>query len=650
VSTPDREATDAAYLSAAVAWIRALLAQHVEPESAAAAGDPDELRIRMDALATGSPAPSAVELFERFQLSDFERNVLLLCVAAELASDVAALLARAGGERAVALPTFAVAMTILPSPAWEALSPGGKLRYWRMVEVDHRPEPLTSRALRLDERILHQVKGLAHLDERLAPTIRPGADLGPHELPASQRAVCDAVVATLDAATSQGPLPLIQLVGPASSARLVAHEVCSELALTLAEVAAGRLPRGALDLAETARLWSRELRLGPVALLVSDLDDLDEHERSGVRGVLDLLWGPVFLSSCEAAAGASDWALAFDVARPTAAEQMEAWTQAAVGAADAEALAGHFDLEQCEIERVALVAGARGDGTGEALWDACRRAARRGLDQLAQRVQVKARWSDLVLPRHELDLLEMVVNHASNRLMVYDSWGYGARMNRGFGVAALFAGGSGTGKSMAAEAIAGRLRLDLYRIDLAALVSKWVGETAKSLRRVFDAAERSGAVLFFDEADAVFGKRTEIRDAHDRYANTETDYLLQRLESYRGVAILATNKRSSIDAAFVRRLRVVVTFPAPGVDERRRLWETALPAAVPRDPQDPIDADRLAGFELSGGSIHAAGLTGSFLAASDGGAVGMRHLVAGARNELVKLERPADQQKVPVGR
>jgi SpoVK/Ycf46/Vps4 family AAA+-type ATPase len=213
-------------------------------------------------------------------------------------------------------------------------------------------------------------------------------------------------------------------------------------------------------------------------------------------------------------------------------------------------------------------------------------------------------------------------------------------MNRGLGISALFAGASGTGKTMAAEVMANHLRLNLYRIDLSAVVSKYIGETEKNLRRLFDAAEDGGAILFFDEADALFGKRSEVKDSHDRYANIEINYLLQRMEAYRGLAILATNMKSALDQAFMRRLRFIVNFPFPDADDRKRIWRKVFP---PETPTEGLDYDRLARLNLTGGSIHNIALNAAFLAAQGNTPVTMVLLLAAARTEMRKLARPVSE-------
>jgi SpoVK/Ycf46/Vps4 family AAA+-type ATPase len=253
-----------------------------------------------------------------------------------------------------------------------------------------------------------------------------------------------------------------------------------------------------------------------------------------------------------------------------------------------------------------------------------------------------------VLPKMEMDLLKQIGAQVRQRNMVYVEWGFARKMNRGFSISALFAGDSGTGKTMAAEVIANELRLNLYRIDLSAVVNKYIGETEKNLRRLFDAAEDGGAILLFDEADALFGKRSEVKDSHDRYANVEINYLLQRIESYRGLAILATNMKSALDTAFLRRLRFIVTFPFPGVADRRRLWEKVflqddLTHGLAAPPLDRLDYDRLARLNLAGGHIHNVALNAAFMAAHAGTKVNMPLILEAARAEFLKLDRPLNE-------
>jgi SpoVK/Ycf46/Vps4 family AAA+-type ATPase len=348
-----------------------------------------------------------------------------------------------------------------------------------------------------------------------------------------------------------------------------------------------------------------------------------------------------------------------DVAKPTQAEQTQAWQSqleqhisGVDAAALADRLANQFSFNLSDIRRVAGSASpdVQPDqrGPAERLWQACLMAARPRLDMLAQRLEVSARvWEDLVLPAPEAKILRQIVDQVSQRQRVYQQWGFDRRLSRGLGINALFAGESGTGKTLAAEVIASELQLNLYRIDLSQVVSKYIGETEKNLRKLFDAAEDGGTILFFDEADALFGKRSEVKDSHDRYANIEINYLLQRMEAYRGLAILATNVKSALDPAFMRRLRFIVSFPFPGITERARIWQRAFPEEA---EQEALDYDGLARFNLTGGSIQNIAINAAFLAASAGGPISMPLILDAARGEFRKLEKPfneADFRLVP---
>jgi SpoVK/Ycf46/Vps4 family AAA+-type ATPase len=294
-----------------------------------------------------------------------------------------------------------------------------------------------------------------------------------------------------------------------------------------------------------------------------------------------------------------------------------------------------------QIGEAALAAPVgEGQSLDDRLWGACLAHTRPRMDQLAQRIDPKATWGDIVLPEEQSTLLHQIADQVGRRVRVYDEWGFRQKMNRGLGISALFAGESGTGKTMAAEVMANDLRLNLYRIDLSTVVSKYVGETEKNLRRLFDAAEDGGAILFFDEADALFGKRSEVKDSHDRYANIEISYLLQRMEAYRGLAILATNMKSALDQAFMRRLRFVIDFPFPGPADRRRIWEMIFPAET---PVEGLDYAWLSRLNLTGGSIHNIALNAAFLAARRGTPVTMPLVLEAARTEFLKLERPVNE-------
>jgi hypothetical protein len=297
---------------------------------------------------------------------------------------------------------------------------------------------------------------------------------------------------------------------------------------------------------------------------------------------------------------------------------------------------GNYGLTAEQLQLVRLAAPGVGG-----LSVAVRRLAAGHISNLAPRTRPAHSWEDLVLDPDRTERLREVVARCRHKRKVFGAWGFSALPSGG--VVGLFSGPSGTGKTLAAEIIAGELALDLYKVDLAALVSKWVGETEKNLAQVFAAAEASNVALFFDEADALFGKRSEVSDAHDRYANIEVAYLLQRLEHYEGLVLMATNLATNIDPAFMRRIHVHVEFPMPEEPERRRIWERSLPPGAPRDN---LDLDLLAKlFKLSGGSIHNAALTAGFLAADAGTDISMGVVVEAVQREMRKLGRlltPAD--------
>jgi ATP-dependent 26S proteasome regulatory subunit len=570
----------------------------------------------------------------------------------ELDTSIAGLCARAQRDPERAYPTFALALSLFNEPAWEALSPERPLRYWHLIEISQPGgQPLTTSRLRADEWIVNYLKGLSYLDDRLTPLLMPLA-LPEHELdlPASQGRVADLIVDRLKTTTPGRAPPPIQLIGPdGASKRLVAGIVCRALNVHPYRLQWSLLPTPPADLETFARLWRRAAMLLPVALYL----ETDAAEQQGERGThsgavsrfLGRVNALVLVDAREPLPGLSESSFSVDVAKPTAAEQKAAWA-AALGPEAGESpalLASQFHLNINAIREVATE--VRRDSTAAAnkhvqLWDACLARTRPSLEALAERITPKATWQDIVLPAPEKALLRQIADQVAQRNRVYQDWGFERKMSRGFGVSALFAGESGTGKTMAAEVLANHLRLDLYRIDLSAVVSKYIGETEKNLRRLFDAAEAGGIILFFDEADALFGKRSEVKDSHDRYANIEVNYLLQRMESFSGLAILASNMKSALDGAFLRRLRFVVSFPLPTAAERKAIWQKAFPAETPtRD----LDFDRLAKLNLAGGHIALIALNATFVAAQMESDVTMPLVLDAARTEFRKIERPINE-------
>ncbi|KZC17922.1 AAA family ATPase [Rhodanobacter sp. FW510-R12] len=614
----------------------------VAPEGSAAAdtGPP------VDPTAGHGNTPALAILASRLGLTAFERDLLLLCIGMELDTRFPALCAQAQHDPGKPYPTYALAFAVLDAPSWDALSPERPLRYWRLLEI-HQPgaQPLIGAALGADERVVNFVKGLNYLDDRLTPLLTA---LPPATLPPSQQALAEQLLDNLRHVPPGEPMPAVQLLGSDGvSKQAVAQTIAAAFGAQAYRLSAELLPAAVGEQETLLRLWQRESQLLPLALYL-DAAEVERGDAAAalVKRFLARAGGLSFVDAREPWAGATTRALSIDVAKPTAVEQRTLWQRllGAAAGAQPQQLAGHFDFNLNRIEQIAHVALAavadKPEALAQTLWQGALAHTRPALDQLAQRIEPKAGWDDLKLPDSEKALLRQIADQVAQRSTVYDDWGFRARMNRGLSISALFTGESGTGKTMAAEVLARELGLSLYRIDLSAVVSKYIGETEKNLRKLFDAAEGGGAILFFDEADALFGKRSEVKDSHDRYANIEVNYLLQRLESFRGVAILATNMKGALDGAFLRRLRFVINFPFPGVAERRAIWASVFP---PQAAVGALDLERLARFALTGGSIQGIALNAAFMAAQAGVQIGMPLLLDAVRGEYRKLDKPVNE-------
>lgn len=606
--------------------------------------------------------PSALEsLCSIFQLSSFERKILLMCAGVELDSSLTDLFGRIHRDDRRRQPTFGLALGAFSDAHWSALSPARPLRYWQMIEVTP-GDSLTGASLCIQERVLHYLAGVQYLDERLRHHFRPVAP--PEQLVPTHSVMADEIASIWYEAGQQGRLPVIELCGDGrTSKKAIASTAAERFGLQLHSLSVWNLPHlGAAELANLLRLWEREAILNSSALLL-ECDDAETPE-SIPAGVISSLveWvrSPLIISTRTSRQASFRSIVPFDVVNPTPLEQAELWRGALQPSfpnlnGEVDALVSQFSLNPSAIHSAAgqvignahKVAGhSEGNAApdlGGRLWDACRVQARPRLEGLAQRISPAAGWDDLVLPERQKDILRQVAVHVRQRPKVYHSWGFAAKGSRGLGISALFAGPSGTGKTMAAEVLAGELRLDLYRIDLSQVINKYIGETEKNLRRVFDAAEEGAAVLLFDEADALFGKRSEVKDSHDRYANIEVSYLLQRMEAYRGLAILTTNRKSALDQAFLRRIRFVVDFPFPEIEQRAEIWRRAFPEST---PTEGLHIERLARLNAAGGHIKNIAMGAAFLAADASQPVRMAHLLAAARSEFAKLEKPLTDTEI----
>jgi ATPase family associated with various cellular activities (AAA) len=575
-----------------------------------------------------------------FGLSTFERDLIVLCAGHGLQSRFVTACAAAAGDPRAAWPTFALAMTVLDNPHWSAVSPARPLRHWQLLETDR--GSVLHGPLRLDERILHFLIGVPAIDERLQalarPLMAPAAPAG-----AGERRQPLAVRAGIRHWERPGfpGYPLLLIGTQRSACEAVFADMCQCTGLQPYTLHAGDIPAAASERDQLARLWAREAALTGAALYLRTKDGDDVANVSAWLEQTDALVAVEVQSGtpAEQLTGAR-----LPIAAPSTQERKETWIAdlgplalQMNGYLDRVAEYFHFDEPAIHLSAAAVreqaEASERAD-VGEVCWHVCREHARRSLETLARRVETRAGWDDLVLPGPQVETLRQIAIHMRQRDVVNERWGFAAKHPRGLGLTALFAGSSGTGKTMAAEILGAELDLDLYKIDLASVVSKYIGETEKNLRAIFAAAEQSGAILLFDEADALFGKRSEVRDSHDRYANLEISYLLQQMESYRGVAILTTNMQNALDPAFLRRIRFIVQFPFPDEAARARIWRRIFPAIT---PLANLDFDRLAQLNVAGGAIRNIAMHAAFLAADDSMLVESSHILAAARTEYAKM-------------
>ena len=590
-------------------------------------------------------------LAELFQLSPFERNVLVLSIGIELDASLGKLVSKVQGDGQGQIPTISLVLSLFSDTHWSAFAPESSLRFWELITLN-KNSVLTSSSFTIDEMVLHYVTGINSMDSRLHPFVS-NIEI-PEILVPSHQKIGNQITKLLSRADRDDKFPIIQLKGNSvEDQKAIVASIFSDYNLTTYCLPVQLLPGNFHDLVSLLKLWSREALLNQFVLFLDGkgLSGAAEENINHLKYFLEKVKGVVILSSELKIADLDRSIQIIKVEKPSRDEQQTLWKEqlGKVGEAlngEIGNLVSQFSLDSHTISHLAhqsmknnnetLLSEPSTQQLKENLWDTCCDYTRPNLASLAQRIEAVATWDDIVLPAPQLETLKEICSHVQQRQKVYYDWGFSSKSNRGLGISALFAGESGTGKTMASEVIANALNLDLYRIDLSQVINKYIGETEKNLKKIFDAAENSGAILLFDEADALFGKRSEVKDSHDRHSNIEVSYLLQKMEEYRGLAILTTNMRNALDDAFLRRIRFVIQFPFPDAEMRGQIWSKAFPKQT---PTDELNIRKLANLNVAGGNIRNIALNATFAAANKNQPVCMLDIHNAARNEYVKLEK-----------
>lgn len=629
-----------------------------------------------------------------YNLSRFDLGVLVIALAPELDLRYERLYAYLQDDVTRRRPSVDLALNLLCRSAQSKFerrsnfSPDAPLLRHGLIHLLTDPTqlqpPLLAHHLKLDGQIVRRLLGEWGLDERLASFCELTELVGPLEessLDAEVKRSLATVARRIDRAGGRLSLCFYgpRGAGKRSAAATLAHELGAPLLYVDLARGLSSSPTHA-DFELRLQLLFREAFLKNAVLYLDEVDALRSDERAQPY---QCLWrelsessGVVILGSRQPLSAAGGPAgrkplglVAISIPLPDFEQRRSCWRSnlEALGTTleqqTLDALSGRFRLSPGQIADAAAAAYSRARLGAEVpistassdaspaeseplfdeaitteLFNAARLQSGQDLAALAWKIEPRYSWRDIVLPEDALIQLREICSRVADRHRVFGEWGFDRKLSYGKGVSALFAGPSGTGKTMAAEIIANALELDLYKIDLSGVISKYIGETEKNLDRIFTIAEHANAILFFDEADALFGKRSEVRDSHDRYANIEISYLLQKMEQYEGVAILATNLRQNLDDAFVRRLQFIVEFPFPDEARRRQIWQVLFPAEAPREQE--IDYEFLAKqFRLSGGNIKNIVLGAAFLAASNGGRIGMKELIQAVWREHQKMGR-----------
>ncbi len=631
----------------------------------------EEIDMRLNAAIAQNVFLPLTFLARCFHLSEFEQQVLIICLAPQIDAHYEKLYAYLQNDLTKKLPSIDLILELLcPDPEDRLrhlafFHPSLPLQHFRLVEnvESDSGTSVAQRFLRANLRIIHYVLGNQAVDERLIGDLHFFSPLDwqkvvIHEALKSRLQM----LFRLAVENPSGQRPIIYLHGLSGvGKKTLARALCGDFDLMMLSVDFQRLIMSPEMFREKIRLVLREGLLQTAAIYFDHVEKLetlkDEYASlldDLVQEIADMGWITLLGSENPLPSALLELPAIspVEISRPSHDAQEALWKIHLDGellqseVPSPERLVASFDLTGGQIARAvrraqqsALVRDPEQGHVNLAdLIANSRIESQPRLTSLSRKVEPNYCWSDLVLPDDQIQQLRELSKQIEHRHVVMVDWGFANKLSLGHGLNALFAGPSGTGKTIAAEVIANDLGLDLYKIDLSAVVSKYIGETEKNLSRVFTEAEYSNAILFFDEADALFGKRSEVKDAHDRYANIEIAYLLQKMEEYEGITILATNLRKNIDEAFTRRIRFIIEFPLPEEEYRHRIWQGIWPKGTPLAPE--VDLNFMSRqFKLAGGNIRNIALTAAFYAADNGKAVGMKHLILATKREYQKMAK-----------
>lgn len=596
-------------------------------------------------------------LTDIFHLRPFEADAILICIASELDLRYEKLYSYMQNDVTKKRPTVDLVIKLLCSSiaerfrAREYFSSTAPLIKNRLVYLtgDGQDIPLLSRSIKIDERIISFLIGMDGIDRRIekfSSIIEPKRSVNDIILDDDHRLI------ELVEQLSSTKIPLIFFLHGVygTGKKMLAEAICSERGKPLLLVNAKALMKD--ESFETLEVILREALLQNSYIYIEGIDalwkDKDGINITNLIRELDVFPNWIFLS------GEQKWeppgilenhrfmSIPFQLPSFTLRKRIwESFLDGNSDSVDISALATKFKLSAGQIRDAIFTASNAASARGssrisiEDIYYGCKSQYNRNLSAFARKIEPHYNWDDIVLPKDTKEQLNEVCGHIKHRGIVYTDWGFDRKLSLGKGLNVLFSGPSGTGKTMAAEIIAKDAGLDLYKIDLSNVVSKYIGETEKNLKNIFLEAETSNAILFFDEADALFGKRSEVRDSHDRYANIEINYLLQKMEEYEGIIILATNFSNNIDDAFLRRLHFKVDFPSPDEKLREIIWRNLFPRETP--VTEDIDYGFLSRFKITGGNMKNIALCAAFLAADDSGIVKMEHIIKGTQREFQKI-------------